>query len=66
MSSRTAAKSSTFGSNAGSLDAINMTFALHTEIARNTIIRAGYVTPLRDGNHRFFDSEFTVAVIFRR
>lgn len=56
----------TFGSNAGSLDAINMTFALHTEIARNTIIRAGYVTPLRDGNHRFFDSEFTVAVIFRR
>ncbi len=56
----------TFGSNAGSLDAINMTFALHTEIARNTIIRAGYVTPLRDGNHRFFDSEFTIAVIFRR
>lgn len=56
----------TFGSNAGSLDALNLTVALHTEIARNTIIRAGYVTPLRDGNHRFFDSEFTVAVIFRR
>ncbi len=27
---------------------------------------AGYVTPLRDGNHRFFDSEFTIVVIFRR
>lgn len=56
----------TFGANSGSLDAINMTFALHTEIARSTIIRAGYVTPLRDGNHRFFDHEFTLAVIFRR
>lgn len=56
----------TFGANSGSLDAINMTFALHTEIARSTIVRAGYVTPLRDGNHRFFDHEFTLAVIFRR
>lgn len=56
----------TFGANSGSLDALNLTIALHTEIARSTIIRAGYVTPLRDGNHRFFDSEFTIAVIFRR
>lgn len=56
----------TFGANSGSLDAVNMTFALHTEIARSTIIRAGYVTPLRNGNHRFFDHEFTLAVIFRR
>lgn len=56
----------TFGANAGSLDALNLTIALHTEIARSTTIRAGYVTPLRDGNHRFFDSEFTIAVIFRR
>ena len=56
----------TFGANSGRLDAVNMTFALHTEIARSTIIRAGYVTPLRDGNHRFFDHEFTLAVIFRR
>ncbi len=56
----------TFGANSGRLDAVNMTFALHTEIARSTIIRVGYVTPLRDGNHRFFDHEFTVAVIFRR
>lgn len=56
----------TFGANTGSLDAINLTIGVHAEIARSTIIRAGYVTPLRDGNHRFFDSEFTVAVIFRR
>ncbi len=56
----------TFGANSGRLDAVNMTFALHTEIARSTIIRAGYVAPLRDGNHRFFDHEFTLAVIFRR
>lgn len=56
----------TFGANTGRLDAINLTVALHTEIARSTIIRAGYVTPLRTGDHRFFDHEFTVAVIFRR
>lgn len=56
----------TFGADTGRLDAINLTVALHTEIARSTIVRAGYVTPLRDGNHRFFDHEFTVAVIFRR
>lgn len=56
----------TFGANSGSLDALNLTIALHTEIARSTVVRAGYVTPLRDGNHRFFDSEFTIAVIFRR
>jgi hypothetical protein len=56
----------TFGANSGRLDAINMTFALHAEIARSTIVRAGYVAPLRDGNHRFFDQEFSVAVIFRR
>ena len=55
-----------FGANSGSLDAINLTIGLHTEINRSTVIRAGYVTPLRDGNHRFFDSEFTVAVIFKR
>ncbi len=56
----------TFGTNSGRLDAVNLTFALHTEIASSTIIRAGYVAPLRDGNHRFFDHEFTLAVIFRR
>jgi hypothetical protein len=56
----------TFGANSGRLDALNLTMALHLEIARSTIVRAGYVTPLRDGNHRFFDHEFTVAVIFRR
>ena len=56
----------TFGANSGRLDAVNMTFALHTEIARSTIVRAGYVAPLRDSNHRFFDHEFTLAVIFRR
>ena len=56
----------TFGANSGRYDALNLTIALHTEIARNTTIRAGYVTPLRDGNHRFFDSEFTVAIVFRR
>lgn len=55
-----------FGANAGRLDAVNLTIGLHAQIARSTTIRAGYVTPLRDGNHRFFDSEFTVAVVFRR
>lgn len=54
------------GVGAGRIDALNLTIGLHTEIARSTIIRAGYVTPLRSGNHKLFDSEFTLAVIFRR
>lgn len=56
----------TFASNSGRLDVLNLTVALHTEISRSTTIRAGFVTPLRGHDHRFFDSEFTVAVIFRR
>lgn len=55
----------TFGTSTGSFDALNLTIGLHTELVRSTIIRAGYVTPLRDGDHCFFDNEFTVAVNFR-
>jgi hypothetical protein len=55
----------TFG-NTGRLDVLNLTVGLHAEIAQSTILRAGYVTPLRDDNHRFFDCEVTVALIFRR
>lgn len=54
------------GVGAGRIDALNLTIGLQTEIARSTILRAGYVTPLRSGNHKLFDSEFTLAVIFRR
>ncbi len=54
-----------FGGNTGSFDVLNLTLGLHTEIARSTTLRAGYATPLRGADHRFFDSEVTVAVIFR-
>ena len=56
----------TFGTNTGRLDTLNMAFGLHAQLARSTVLRTAYITPLRDGNHRFFDGEFTVAVIFRR
>jgi len=54
----------TFVTNTGSFDTFNLTSGSHTKFAHSTIIHAGYVTPLRDGNHRFFDNEFNVAVIF--
>lgn len=59
-------KALTFGTNTGRVDSVNMAFGLHAQLARSTIIRTAYVTPLRDGNHRLFDGEITVAVIFRR
>ncbi len=59
-------ESVTFGTNTGRLDTLNMAFGVHTTLARSTIIRAAYITPLRESNHSFFDGEFTVAVIFRR
>ena len=55
-----------FGNNTGRFDVLNLTIGLHTELTRSTIIRAGYVTPLRDDDHRFFDNEVTIAVLFRR
>lgn len=63
---RAADQSLVIGSQTGRLDTLNMAFGLHTQLGRSTILRTAYITPLRDGNHRFFDGEFTVAVIFRR
>ena len=54
-----------FGANSGRFDVINLTVGLQANVARSTSIRAAFVTPLRDGRNRFFDSEFSLAVVFR-
>ena len=54
-----------FTANTNRIEVVNLTIGLHTQISRSTIIRAGYVTPLGNDEHRFFDSEVTLAVIFR-
>lgn len=54
-----------FNSNAGHFDVLNLTLGLQANVGRSAIIRTGYVTPLRSSPHRFFDSEISVAVIFR-
>lgn len=54
-----------FGATSGQYDVLNMTVGLQANIARSTLIRAAFVTPLRDGKNRFFDSEFSLAVVFR-
>lgn len=55
----------TFGSSAGHFDVLNLTIGLQADIARSTMVRAGYVTPLRSSPHRFFDNELSMAVIYR-
>ncbi len=54
-----------FGANSGRVDVLNLTVGLQANVARSTSIRAAFVTPLRDGKNRFFDSEFSLAVVFR-
>ncbi len=54
-----------FGANSGRVDVINLTVGLQANVARSTSIRAAFVTPLRDGKNRFFDSEISLAVVFR-
>ena len=56
----------TFGSSANRFDVVNVTLGLNASLARNTQLRAACVLPLRDGTNRFFDSEFTVGLIYRR
>lgn len=56
----------TFGAGNSRFDVLNLTAGLQANIAESTIVRVGYVTPLRGDDHRFFDHEITVAVVFRR
>ena len=59
-------QSVSFGNTANHFNVVNVTFGLNAAIARNTQLRAACVLPLRDGTNRFFDSEFTVGLIYRR
>ncbi len=51
---------------ASRFDVVNMTVGSHWQFGPNTALRMGTIFPLRDNPHRFFDSEFTVALVFRR
>lgn len=55
-----------FGNKSSGDDVLNLTFGLHAELTQSTFLRVGYVTPLRDENHRFFDNEITLALVYRR
>ncbi len=55
-----------FGDSANRFDVVNVTLGLNAALARNTQLRAACVLPVRDGTNRFFDSEFTVGLIYRR
>jgi hypothetical protein len=50
---------------ANRLDVLNVTAAVHTELARFTSLRIGGVFPLTDDDDRFFDAEATVQLIRR-
>lgn len=56
----------TFGAGNSRFDVLNLTVGLQADLANSTLVRVGYVTPLRGDDHRFFDHEITVAVVFRR
>lgn len=55
-----------FGDSANRFDVVNVTLGLNAAIANNTQLRMGCVLPLRDGTNRFFDSEFTIGLIYYR
>ena len=50
---------------ANRLDVVNLTAALHAELAQYTSLRFGGVFPLRDPDNRFFDAEVAVQLIQR-
>jgi hypothetical protein len=44
---------------------VNLTAAIHAELAQYSSLRVGGVFPLRDPDNRFFDAEVTVQFIQR-
>jgi hypothetical protein len=48
---------------AGWMNVVNLTAAVHAQLANTTNLRIGGVFPLTQGNDRFFDAEVTVQVI---
>ena len=54
-----------FGDGSGRFDAINLTTGVQANIGRSTMVRAAFVAPLRSDPNRFFDSEVSLAIVFR-
>ncbi len=54
-----------FGAGSGRFNVFNLTTGLQANIGRSTMVRAAFVAPLRDGTNRFFDSEVSLAIVFR-
>jgi hypothetical protein len=54
-----------FGAGAGRFDVVNLTTGLQANIGRSTLVRAAFVAPLRGDPNRFFDSEVSLAIVFR-
>lgn len=54
-----------FGAGSGRFNVFNLTTGLQANIGRSTMVRAAFVTPIRDGTNRFFDSEVSLAIVFR-
>lgn len=50
---------------ANGMDVVNLTAALHAELARYTSLRVGGVFPLNDPDDRFFDAEVAAQLIRR-
>lgn len=50
---------------ANRMDVVNLTAAVHIEIARDTSLRAGGVFPITFGDNRFFDAEISAQLIRR-
>ena len=54
-----------FGEGSGRFNVFNLTTGVQANIGRSTSIRAAFVAPLRNDPNRFFDSEVSLAVVFR-
>lgn len=54
-----------FGDGPGRFDVINLTTGVQANLGRSTLVRAAFVAPLRNEPNRFFDSEVSLAIIFR-
>ena len=50
---------------ANRVDVVNLTAAVHAELAQYTSLRVGGIVPLRDPDDRFFDAEVAVQLIQR-
>lgn len=54
-----------FGDGPGRFNVINLTTGVQANIGRSTLVRASFVAPLRGDPNRFFDSEVSLAIVFR-